>query len=102
MADAISSLSGGGAAAVVRPSTPPATAAPEPRVQQEPQQNKVPEVAEAAASPAQETRQLARSDDARQASQSSERDFLTRQDLSAKVASETPPASPGRIINTTA
>lgn len=101
MADAISPASGSTAAANTRIVS---RANAEQRVQQAPQQRKIPEAADTRPAPARQTRQVAQAQQEQQARAVSEQAFLTRQDL-AKAAvqpKETPPGGVGRNIDTTA
>ncbi|MES2324719.1 MAG: hypothetical protein V4633_20870 [Pseudomonadota bacterium] len=101
MADAITPASGGTAAASTRIVS---RATAEQRVQQAPQQRKIPEAVDARPAPARQTRQVAQAQQEQQARQASEQAFLTRQDL-AKAAvqpQEPQPTGVGRNINTTA
>jgi hypothetical protein len=101
MADAISPASGSTAAATTRIVS---RASAEQRVQQAPQQRKIPEAVDTRPAPARETGQLARVQQEQQGQTVSDQAFLTRQDLAkaAVQANEPQPGRVGRTINTTA
>lgn len=101
MANAISPASGSTAAANTRIVS---RASAEQRVQQAPQQRKIPEAVDTRPAPARQTRQVAQAQQEQQAQKVSEQAFLTRQDL-AKAAvqpKESQPSGLGRNVNTTA